>query len=201
MDQLKKDQVAPIQANNWIENLTVEKTFNLIIPEIILQKSTCELLANNNLFRIRVKLGLEPVDNTYQICAFALSSAPNGSCNCGFIDNVTPVYKLTPQNEDYSQKPAEVEEAVNLWKSWRLGEIGDGTDAPARQYIYPISYLLTKFELNEIFLVEGKDIAQIGFGITKSFNPMIYSGLKGTANNGDDTVFDFSQPCPPYCND
>ncbi|NQU84902.1 MAG: hypothetical protein HQ541_04005 [Mariniphaga sp.] len=197
MEELKKDQVAPIQANSWIENLASEKTFSLEIPEIILQKKTYEILANKNLNRIRIKLGLENVDGKYQICAFAISAVSDG---CNYLDNVTPVYKLAPVNEDYSNKIQEVNTAVDLWKSWRLGEIGEGEEAPVRQYIYPISYLVTKCELNEIFNIEGKEEAQIGFGIIKTFTTMIYSGLKDEKmDNGGGGVYDFTVPCPPIC--
>ena len=200
METLKKDQLAPVQAKSWIENLTDEKTFSLVIPEIILQRKTYEILANKNLNRVRIKLGLEVADAGYQLCVFAVSAFPDESCECGYFDNITSVYKLTPENEDYSQKLAEVDEAVNLWKSWRLGETGDGESPAVKQYIYPISYLLTKLELNEIFNVEGKDVAQIGFGISKIFNAMIYSGLKTTKDNGEDeTVFDYGTICPPDC--
>ena len=197
---MKKDQIAPLQAKNWIENLESEETFNLLMPELILQKSTYKLLSDRNLFRIRVKPGLELIDGQYQICAFAVSSVSDGVCSGNYLDNPTPVYKLTPVNEDYSDNLEEVEAAVDLWKSWRLGEIGDGLDAPARQYIYPISWLLTKSELYEIFVNEAMDFSQIGFGITKAFTPMIYSEAIPEDGIGDTTeVFDFTDPCPPDC--
>ena len=138
---MKKDQVAPIQAKNWKEYLDGERTFNLRVSKIILQKKTYEGLSKENQNRLRIKLGLELVDGIHEICAFATSSVFEEDCTGGFLDNQLPVFKLTPENQDYSGKIAEVETSVNLWKSWRDGAIGDGEDAPARSIFirYPTS--------------------------------------------------------------
>jgi hypothetical protein len=199
--QLKKDQVAPIQAKNWKENMANERTFNLGVSKIILQKETYDVLSKGNQNWIRIKIGLDVVEGNFELCAFAVSAVMEGGCSASFLDNLLPVYKLTSENQDYSGRLAEVEESLNLWKQWRDGEIGDGEDAPARKYIYPISYRLTKSELNEIFNLEGREAAQIEFGVVKTMTAMIYSEVKETRNfeSGEEEVFDFTYYCPPYC--
>jgi hypothetical protein len=198
---LLKDQVAPIQAANWKENIATEKTFNLEISRILLQKNTFDILSKGNQNWIRVKLGLEEVDGKLTICAFAQASVLDGRCPTSYVDLPYPIYKLGEENIDFSNRITEVNASLTRWESWRNGEIGDGEDAPARKYIYPISYLLTKPALNQIFNYQQKDTALLNFGIVKTMTVMIYSNIAAQSDNDDPIgdIFDYSQICPPYC--
>jgi hypothetical protein len=75
---LKRDQVHPEQAENWVLNIREEEklTFNLLVPPIILQKETYKSLAGENENRLRIYLGLEAEksDGKHVICAYAVSS-------------------------------------------------------------------------------------------------------------------------------
>jgi len=80
--------------------------------------------------------------------------------------------------------------------------------ADVRRYIYPCAYLLTKFELHEIFNIQDKKEAEIEFGISKSMDVMISSNvmdgnnmLQAKSVQSDDEVYNSGNPCPSYCDD
>lgn len=201
---LKRDEIPPFQARHWRLNFGEEQqfTFNLNLSNIILQKETYKKLAGENENRIRIYPGLDEPDESgrYTLCAFAVSAFQLGSGDV-YVDYETPVYKLEKQNIDYSSKIAIVLEKIRLYRQWRDGEIDNGNEyAVFRKCIYPNSYLLTKFELHEIFNVRNRQEAQIGFGISKSMMAMIYPDVADQGVISDDTpVFDYSMVCPPNC--
>jgi len=201
---LKRDEIPPKQAENWRKSFNDEMklTFNLISPVIILQKDTYKKLAGENENRIRIYLGLEPEkqDGKYKLAAFAVSAFLLGSGDV-YVDYETPVYKLEKQNIDYSSKTGEVVDMIKRYRQWRSGEIdGDDPLAVFRQYIYPKAYLLTKFELHDIFNVQNKAEAQIEFGISKTMQIMIYPNVdESRALDDQSEVFDFGALCPPIC--
>lgn len=204
--KLKRDQIPPIEAQNLSLNLQEEEklTFNLIVPVIIIQKDTYLKLTGENDNRVRIYLGLEPEmkDGKYVVCAYAVSAFLMGSGDV-YRDYENPVFKLGKVNQDQSSKNKEVLDNIQRYRKWRKGEL-DGTNELAvfRKYIYPNAFLLTKYELHNIFEVQGKNEAQIGFGISKTMHTMIYSDIK-EERSMDDTVsvFDFSSICPPYCDE
>jgi hypothetical protein len=104
---LKRDQVPPEQAENWVINLKEEEnfTFNLIVPPIVLQKETYNILTRENENRIRIYLGLEPEkrDGKFILCAYAVSAFLMGSGEV-FRDYENPVYKLEKLNQNQSLK-------------------------------------------------------------------------------------------------
>ncbi len=206
--KLKRDQIPPIEAKNWMKNFEEEKekTFSLIVPRIILEKDTYLKLAGENENRVRVYLALEEEkqDGKNVLCAFAISAFLLGSGDV-YADYETPVFKLEQKNVDYSNNTQVVIESIRRYRRWRAGEIdSDEEEAAVRQYIYPNAYLLTKFELHEIFISQGCKEAEINFGIAKSMDAMIYplkteaSSLKGP---DPEEVFNNSGLCPPYCDD
>jgi hypothetical protein len=201
---LKRDEIPPLQAQNWRMNFKEEKslTFNLVIPQIILQKETYRKLAGENENRIRIYLGLEDSGEggIYRLCAFAVSAFLLGSGDV-YVDYETPVFKLAKNNEDYSSKIPDVLEKIKLYRSWRTGETDDNVEGAAfRKYIYPNAYLFTKSELQEIFNVQNKSEAQIEFGISKTMNVMIYPEVAENREVDDKTiVFDNAGSCPPFC--
>ncbi len=204
--KLKRDQLPDNQAKNWRKNFSEEKnkTFNLKIPKIILQKETYLNLAGENENRVRIYLGLEAdkKEEKYELCAFAVSSFLLGSGDV-YADYETPVFKLNMPNENYSEKTQEVIECIRRYRKWRSG-ILDSEDESAgeRQYIYPNGYLMTKFELHDIFMSQNKKEAEINFGISKKMSLMIYSGVADTRAVTDTSeVFDFMPECPPYCDE
>lgn len=204
---LKRDQLPHLQAKNWKENFSAERelTFNLEVLPIILQKETYKKLAGENENRVRIYLGMEIEKNEgkHVLCAFAVSAFLLGSGDV-YVDYETPVYKLTPENQNFSNNPKTVIESIRLYRKWRAGELdSDDKTAEFRKYIYPNGYLLTKFELHEIFNIKEKQHAEISFGISKTMNLMISPVDSGTrAATGDDgEVFDDAQPCPPHCDD
>ena len=201
---LKRDEIPPVQAKNWRMNFNEEKklTFNLAVPQIILQKDTYKKLSGENDNRIRIYLGLEESEEPgkYKLCAFAVSTFLLGSGDV-FIDYETPVYKLEKQNEDMSSRISMVLEMIKRYRSWRAGELDNQNDhAVFRKYIYPNAYLLTKSELHEIFNVRNKSEAQIEFGISKTMNVMIFPEVAENRAMDDETsAFDFASNCPPSC--
>ncbi len=210
--KLKRDQLPPQKAENWRENFKEEEalTFNLKVPKIILEKSTYTALTGDNENRVRIYLGLEAKkeDGKYTLCAFAVSAFLLGSGDV-YADYETPVFKLENKNIDYSNNTQEVIDSIHLYRKWRSGELdADDPGADFRQYIYPNAYLMTKFELHELFMAQNRDEALIDFGISKTMS-VIISGVKSTstlsATSADaveeDEDFDFSSPCPPYCDE
>lgn len=161
---LKRDQVHPEKAENWTLNLIEEQniTFNLIVPPIILQKETYKELAGENENRLRIYLGLEPekVDGKYELCAYAVSAFLMGSGDV-FRDYENPVVKLEKENKNFSSKTAEVHENIHRYQQWRIGELDAvNENAKFRKYIYPKAYLLSKYELHEIFNIQNKPEAR-----------------------------------------
>ena len=210
--KLKRDQLPPKKAENWRKNFNEEKdkTFNLKVPKIILEKTTYTALAGENENRVRIYLGLEAEkqDGKYALCAFAVSAFLLGSGDV-YADYETPVFKLDKKNVDYSNNTKEVIERIHLYRKWRSGELdADDPGAAFRQYIYPNAYLMTKFELHELFVSQNRSEALIDFGISKTMN-VIISGVKSTsmlsATSNDpiqeDEDFDYTYPCPPYCDE
>lgn len=203
---LKRDQVHPEQAENWTLNLIEEQniTFNLIVPPIILQKGTYKELAGENENRLRIYLGLESekVEGKHILCAYAVSAFLMGSGDV-FRDYENPVVKLEKVNINYSSKTAEVLENIHRYQQWRTGELDAVNElAKFRKFIYPKAYLLSKFELHEIFNIQNKTEAQISFGISKSMNAMIYPEVKQDRDTKDQAmVFDCSDTCPPVCDE
>jgi hypothetical protein len=204
--KLKRDQLPPEKAKNWKQNIKEEEklTLNLKIPQIILQKETYKILAGENENRVRIYLGLEPVkeNDKLTLCACAVSAFLLGSGDV-YVDYETPVFKLEKQNIDFSGKTTEVIENIKRYRSWRAGELDpENQTAAVRQYIYPNGFLLTKFELHEIFNVQDKKEALIEFGISKLMDVMLRSEtIESRSMEDDSEVFNFGNPCPPYCDD
>jgi len=200
---LKRDQIPPTEAKVWKLNLEEEKklTFNLIVPPVIFQKETYLKLTGENNNRVRIYLGLEPEqkDGKYVLCAYAVSAFLLGSGDV-YRDYENPVYKLERINQDHS-KSKEVLDNIRRYRKWRMGELdSDNELAVFRKYIYPNAFLMTKYELLDVFEVQGKEEAQIGFGISKTMHTMIYSDIKKERSIDEiTTVFNFSDLCPPIC--
>lgn len=203
---LKRDQIPPKQAENWRRNFAEEQknNFNLTVPQIILQKETYKKLAGENENRLRIYLGIEPeaVDGKFVLCAYAVSAFLLGSGDV-YVDYETPVYKLGVKNENYSDRSKQVIENIRSYRKWRLGELDSESETAAfRKYIFPNAYLLTKYELHEIFNVQGRIEAQIEFGVTKTMNLMISPEVnENRAFDDDGDVFDYASPCPPVCDE
>jgi hypothetical protein len=203
---LKRDQIPPKQAENWRRNFAEEQknTFNLSVPQILLQKETYKKLAGENENRLRIYLGLETEteNGRYVLCAYAVSAFLLGSGDV-YVDYETPVYKLGVKNENYSDRSKLVIESIRNYRKWRLGELDpEAADAAFRKYIFPNAYLFTKYELHEIFNVQAKTEAQIEFGISKTMNIMISPDVKESKSFEDDgEVFDHATPCPPSCDE
>ena len=209
--KLKRDQLAPEKAQNWRNNFKEEAklTFNLKVPEILLQKETYKVLAGENENRIRVYLGLEQKkdNDKYQLCAYAVSAFLLGSGDV-YADYETPVFKLEKKNIDFSDNTEGVIESIRMYRKWRAGEL-DENDAGAayRQYIYPNGYLLTKFELHELFNTQNQAEIKLEFGIEKTMSAMLSAVpsatmLKSASNeSGEEEVYDFTRPCPPVCDE
>lgn len=204
--KLKRDQLPKEKAINWRKSFKEEEklTFDLNVSHIVLQKATYTKLAGDNENRVRVYLGLEPEkkNGKYELCAFAVSAFLLGSGDV-YVDYETPVYKLSKHNEDYSGSIDEVTNSMKRYRSWRAGELDpNGNDAVVRKYIYPNAYLLTKYELHEIFNVQNKEESQIEFGITKTMSLMISpTVVEARVIEDASEVFDNAEPCPPYCDD
>lgn len=214
-NKLKRDQLPARKAKSWRASFQEEEkhSLNLKVPKIILAKSTYLALTGENENRVRLYLGLdtEKKNGKHALCVFAVSAFLMGSGDV-YADYETPVYKLTPKNEDYSNNLNEVLESIKLYRQWRSGEIdSDEPGADVRQYIYPNAYLMTKFELHEIFVTQNKDEASIDFGISKTMSAMISPGTSVKSNvllksastvedgGDDDDTFDDMLPCPPAC--
>lgn len=204
--KLKRDQIPPEQAKNWRQNFNEEreKTFNLEVPKIILEKETYQKLAGENENRVRIYLALEEETKGGKsvLCAFAVSAFLLGSGDV-YADYETPVFKLEEKNIDFSNKTNEVIESIRRYRKWRAGETdADQEFAKVRQYIYPKAYLLTKFELHEIFVSQDSKEAEIDFGISKVMNTMIYPGPIATSKDDESLeVFDVTGLCPPFCDE
>ncbi|MGM0619915.1 MAG: hypothetical protein ACQETJ_02635 [Bacteroidota bacterium] len=107
------------------------------------------------------------------LCAYAVSAFLLGSGDV-YRDYENPVYKLERINQDHS-KSKEVLDNIRRYRKWRMGELdSDNELAVFRKYIYPNAFLMTKYELLDIFEVQGKEEAQIGFGISKIMKVLIY---------------------------
>jgi hypothetical protein len=203
---LKRDQVPPEQAENWVLNINEEErlTFNLVVPQIILQKETYKNLAGENENRLRIYLGLEAEkkEGKHVLCAYAVSSFLLGSGEV-FRDYENPVVKLEKENTNYSSKTSEVIENIRRYHQWRIGELdADNEWSRFRKFIYPKAYLLSKYELHEVFNIQNKSEAQIGFGISKSMNVLIYPDVNENREAKNQAmVFDFGDPCPPICDE
>ena len=204
--KLKRDQIPTQEAINWKNSIEEEKklTFNLDVHQIILQKETYKSLAGENENRLRIYLGLESINENgkLELCAFAVSAFLLGSGDV-YVDYETPVFKLEKQNIDFSMKREEVIESIRRYRSWRLGELdADNETAAFRKYIYPNAYLLTKFELHEIFNIQNKNTALLEFGISKTMNVMISPEADKNSNvEGELNVYNYCGLCPPDCDD
>ena len=202
---LKRDQIPQNQATNWRANFEDEKrlTFDLIVPEIILQKETYKKLAGENENRVRIYLGLESQknDNKYEIAAFAVSAFLLGSGDV-YVDYEIPVFKLGKINEDYSSKTEEVINSLKRFRDWRIGELDNEKEhASIRQFIYPKAFLLTKYELHEIFNAQKREEAIIELGIAKNLTAMILPKSGEDNVDKDIEIFSYSQSCPPNCDE
>ena len=213
-NNLKRDQIHPHQVDNWLKNFAEEEklTMNLKVHRFYLNKKTYQILAGANENRIRIYLGIEKnkEQGKYRLCAFAVSAFLLGSGEV-YIDYESPVFKLGIHNEDFSSKTNEVIECIRLYRSWRNGEIETNSDSNFRKYIYPNAYLLTKYELHDVFNLQNHENATIDFGIAKAMHIMIstekvISGEnvpKDTLSTDVDSspVFDYGTFCPPQCDE
>lgn len=210
-NKLKRDQLPAKKAKNWKKSFKEEadKTFNLKLTPIVLQKETYKSLIGENENRVRVYLGLDnkKEDGKYVLCAYAVSSFLLGSGDV-YADYETPVYKLGKKNEDFSDNTAEVIESIRLYRKWRAGEIDPDADGAAfRQYIYPNAYLLTKFELHELFNAQNHKEIVLEFGVAKTMNIMLSSASLSTEESTEQEkavepeYYDEAQLCPPFCDE
>lgn len=209
--KLKRDQLPPKQAENWRKSFKEEAkhSFNLKVPLIVLQKETYKTLIGENENRVRVYLGMEQKKDgdKYQLCAFAVSAFLLGSGDV-YADYETPVFKLEKENINCSDDTEKVIESIRLYRKWRAGELDEKAEGAAyRKYIYPHGYLLTKFELHELFNAQNKDEIQMEFGIMKTMDVMLSAVpdpmLKSaTADSGEEEeVYNHAGLCPPYCDE
>ncbi len=204
--KLKRDQISPERASNWRKSFKeeTELTFNIELPQIVLQKETYKILAGENENRLRIYLGLEPFADSSQLklCAFAVSAFLLGSGDV-YVDYETPVYKLEKENIDFSMKTDEVIKSIRRYRSWLSGELDpENRAAHFRKFIYPNAYLLTKFELHDIFNIQNRDEAQIEFGISKTMNVMISPEVVEHREVEDQSVvFNNGGLCPPICDE
>lgn len=209
--KLKRDQLPAKKAKNWRKNFEEEKkeTFKLKLSKLILQKATYKTLIGENENRVRVYLGIDvnkAAEGIYELCAFAVSAFLLGSGDV-YADYETPVFKLERTNIDFSGNTKAVIESIRLYRKWRSGELdSEDPGAPYRQYIYPNAYLLTKFELHELFNIQNSPELEIEFGISKTMNAMISpakssSNLRAAAVEEDAEPFDFADLCPPFCDE
>ncbi|MCG6187021.1 hypothetical protein [Maribellus maritimus] len=204
--KLKRDQIPPVEARNWRKNFNEEKekTFNLIVPQIILEKDTYLKLAGENENRVRIYLALEEEKQNGKnvLCAYAVSAFLLGSGDV-YADYETPVFKLEEKNVDYSNNTQAVIGSIRRYRKWRSGEIdAEDAEAKVRRYIYPNAYLLTKFELHEIFITQSQTEAELDFGVKKAMDVMIYpEPTEMRAEDDDMEVFDGSGFCPPFCDE
>ena len=212
VNKLKRDQLPAAKAKNWKSNFKEEadKTFNLKLSPIILQKETYKSLIGENENRVRVYLGLEPEKDgdKYVLCGYAVSSFLLGSGDV-YADYETPVYKLSEVNEDFSDNTDAVIESIRLYRKWRAGEIDDKHEGAAyRQYIYPNAYLLTKFELHELFNTQNRASIKIEFGIKKTMDVMVSAASEQLLKSAGDVEdpedleeFNNTGVCPPFCDE
>jgi hypothetical protein len=207
--KLKRDQLPPKKAENWRKNFKEETkhSFNLKVPEIILQKATYKILIGDNENRVRIYLGLEEKKegDKYVLCAYAVSAFLLGSGDV-YADYETPVFKLEKENINCSDNTQKVIESIRLYRKWRAGEIDENADGAAyRQYIYPNGYLLTKYELHELFKAQNKDEIKIEFGITKTMNVVLSAApstkTRSMEGDGEEEFYDYVDMCPPVCDD
>jgi hypothetical protein len=203
---LKRDQIPQKQAEYWRRNFADEQKgiLNLIIPQILLQKDTYKKLAGENENRLRIYLGLEPeqTDGKYVLCAYGVSAFLLGSGDV-YIDYEIPVYKLGAVNEIFSDKTKLVIDSIRNYRKWRLGELdAEHPSAPFRRFIFPNAYLLTKYELHEIFNVQNRAVAQIEFGVSKTMHILISPEVKeNRAYDDENEVFNYGVLCPPICDE
>jgi hypothetical protein len=207
--KLKRDQLPPEKAKNWKKSFKEEEklTLNLKVPLIILQKETYTTLIGENENRVRVYLGLEKEkeNGKHQLCAFAVSAFLLGSGDV-YADYETPVFKLEKENINCSDNVKAVIESIRRYRQWRKGELdADAEGAAYRQYIYPNAYLLTKYELHELFNAQKQEEIKLEFGMVKTMNVMISAApstaLKSAEPGEEDEVFNESHLCPPYCDE
>ena len=212
--KLKRDQLPLKKAENWKKNFKDEskETFNLKVPEIILQKATYKTLIGENENRVRIYLGLsnEKTEGQYELCAYAVSAFLLGSGDV-YADYETPVFKLNKKNIDCSNDVEGVIESIKMYRKWRAGELdSDQAGAAFRQYIYPNGYLLTKYELHELFNVQNSPEISVDFGISKTMTAMLSPVIASSADTtlksavieeAEAGPFDYTQPCPPDCDE
>ncbi len=201
---LKRGQVPSAESENWILNIEEEKnfTFNLKVPLIVLQKQTYKVLTGENENRIRIYLGIEPEkeNDDFVLCAYAIPAFLLGSGDV-FRDYESPVFKLERENINQSAITEQVLENIKRYRKWRMGKTdGDDPYSKFRKFIYPNGYLLSKYELHEIFNVQNKNEIQINFGISKIMNALIYADIQEEREFSEKTaVFNFGDLCPPDC--
>ncbi len=204
--KLKRDELPKPKARNWRMNFNEEKklSFNLEMPQIILQKETYIKLNGEDENRLRIYLGLEAEkqDGRHVLCAFAVSAFLMGSGDV-YADYETPVFRLGKENEDYSNRTGEVINSIRRYRKWRAGDLNaEDKLAPFRQYMYPNAYLLTKSELHEIFKNQNRPEAQIDFGISKTMELMVYPMTTEIRSVDDDSeVYNEGGVCPPHCDE
>ena len=212
--KLKRDQLPVQKAENWRNNIKEEEklSLDLKLKTIILQKDTYKILAGENENRLRIYLGLEPEkkEGKYELCAYAVSAFLLGSGDV-YVDYETPVFKLDKKNINVSDSIEAVIESIRLYRKWRLGELdAEQNGAMYRQYIFPNAFLLTKYELHELFNVQNSNDLQIEFGISKTMSPMISpiapksseTGVEQISMSKESTApFDYAETCPPNCDE
>lgn len=206
--KLKRDQLSPKKAENWRKNFKeeVKETFNLNVLDLIIQKETYKTLIGENENRLRVYLGLETnkTNGKYNLCAFAVSSFLLGSGDV-YADYETPVFKLGKENINMSDDTNAVIESIHLYRKWRTGELdAEDKGAQYRQYIYPNAYLLTKFELHELFNIQDKKEIKIEFGIQKTMSAIlspVSSNLSANTLDDPGEDYDYASICPPHCDE
>lgn len=213
-NKLKRDQLPVKKAENWGKNFQdeIKKTFNLKVSRIIFQKATYKALIGENENRVRIYLGLntEKTEGQYELCAYAVSAFLLGSGDV-YADYETPVFKLDKKNIDVSDDIESVIESIRMYRKWRAGELDpEHAGAAFRQYIYPNAYLLTKYELHELFNVQNSPEVSIDFGISKTMTTMLSpmsatsvdTNLKSATMEEDESgPFDFGEFCPPNCDE
>jgi hypothetical protein len=196
MNEGKTNQVPDKQAGEWLDAFRkFSGHLKIRVNPMFMERKTWEILSGaGHDLRIRIYFGLEsgPSGKPVQ-CAYAVATVPD--IQGVHRDQLGKIFRLDPVNRDFSAETTLVKSQIQDWSIWRNN---NNPDEPGKNK-FPRAFLLHASDLSTLFLKNNRSKVKLDFGLESDVNMLMYADTADLKAAVQSEYFDFSSPCPPYC--
>lgn len=196
MGERKTNQVPDKQAGEWLDAFRkFSGTLKIRVNPMFMERKTWDMLSGaGHDMRIRIYFGIEdgPSGKPVQ-CAYAVATVPDSRGVSR--DQAGMIFRLDPVNRDFSSETGKVKTHIRDWNTWR----NDNDPEEPGKNKFPTAFLLHATDLSTLFMKNNKSKVKLDFGLESDVNLLMYGESTGLKTADQSGYYDFSSPCPPYC--